>query len=309
MKNLYPLIALLLLASCQFAPQLGKKDISPKELFSSSGSSALEFSIHSSSQNEIMMCQSGNLVFELKNSGISDANGILSVILDKEILSESENSKSRAFNIKAKSAFNPTGGSEFFELKLKSLGLPEQLEFYNTPVILQACYPYKTVANVQVCIDPDVKNLNPSKPCRSSSVSLSGGQGAPVALTRIEPLMITEEAGVKPVFVIYAQNIGSGNLISSQDPTLACISGANKKLLAGTVNLSASLPGNPLSCSPKPLVFEGGKETRFVCSADKAIEANFGTFSSVLTVTLDYGYINTVMFPVSITRLSGMKSC
>ena len=44
-----------------------------------------------------------------------------------------------------------------------------------------------------MCIDPDVVGLKVrQKICAVKDISLSGGQGAPIAITKIEPVMVPE---------------------------------------------------------------------------------------------------------------------
>ena len=173
------------------------------------------------------MCQEGVIVANVRNRGTFDIQGgIQSFILEDQILSAVDK-KVRPLTLDGRSKFNPEGGISQISFRVKNSGLPQQLESYSTPIVYQACYPYETYASATVCIDPDVRNLNPSKVCRSQSVSV-GGTGAPVVVSRVEPVMVPEGSVVVPSFILYVQNQGSGKVVSSELVQGACASGSER---------------------------------------------------------------------------------
>lgn len=91
----------------------------------------------------------------------------------------------------------PGGGMEVYEFPSYIYYLPESLEQFRQPIMVTACYTYVTRATAMVCIDPK-PNSNSKKACIARDVSLSGGQGAPVAVTRVEQ----QSSSGKVVFTI-----------------------------------------------------------------------------------------------------------
>jgi hypothetical protein len=246
---------------------------------------------------------------DVKNSGSSDIiDGVYSFITeDQYLLPLSE--RSMKFSLEGKSQFNPKGGFDQVHFRVKNTGILPQFESYQSDLIFRACYKYSTFASAQVCIDPDVANLNSRKTCRSAPVLLSGGQGAPVTVTRIEPYMVPEGNQVRPVFAVYIQNLGAGTVITTQGAELACAGGGGP-LLANNATVRASIQDKVLKCEPNPVRVEFGRESRFICERDDLLFGeSSGTFSTILSIQLDYGYVDNAVLPITIARLPGQKPC
>jgi len=111
--------------------------------------------------------------------------------------------------LEGKSEFNPLGGIAYKDFSTKIGALPEGMDSFKTNFLVTACYTYETLAVSSVCIDPiPYSSVAREKACRVSDVSLSGGQGAPVAVTKIEE----EAAKGKVRFKIYFENKGNGKI-------------------------------------------------------------------------------------------------
>ncbi|MGV8151054.1 MAG: hypothetical protein ACP5NV_04965 [Candidatus Woesearchaeota archaeon] len=79
----------------------------------------------------------------------------------------------------------PGGDMEVYEFPAYIYYLPESLEQFRQPIMVTSCYSYVTRASTMICVDPN-PNSNAKKACIAKSVGVSGGQGAPVAITRVE---------------------------------------------------------------------------------------------------------------------------
>jgi hypothetical protein len=101
--------------------------------------------------------------------------------------------------------YYPGGESEILYFPGYVYELPEGVEGYNPTFLVKACYDYVTRASPVVCIDPFPQS-NAEKVCRPHTVSLSGGQGAPVAITRVEQA----SSPSKIVFTIHVEHRGDG---------------------------------------------------------------------------------------------------
>lgn len=291
-----PLLLLMLAAAC--APQ-GIQ--APPDI--AIGTSAVEPSFVNP-PSSILMCQQANILARLSNKGTSDiSRGVYTFIVEDQILYAPK--KSDTFTLEGKSKFNPQGGIQQLQLSVKNTGLPPQLESYSTPIILQTCYPYETFSTTNVCIDPDIQNMNPNKVCRPSTVSV-GGQGAPVAVTRVEPIMEPIQDSVIPSFIISIANLGNGKVISSSDAQAAC---TTKQPLQGTVQVTADLQAEPLICTPETINLEAGREAKVKCTAQGYSGKELGTYQTLLSVTLNYGYVTNTIMPLNINKIPGQEEC
>ncbi len=301
------LILLLLLSACQFGG-IARPKVQP-DIPVFVGTTALEASFNPASMSSILMCQQADVYVDIKNTGASDiTDGLLAFIAeDQYLLPLSE--RVRKFSLAGKSQFNPKGEFDQVNFRVKNTGILQQFESYQSDLIFRACYKYSTFASAQVCVDPDVANLNKRKICRSQPVVLSGGQGAPVSVTRVEALMVPEGNQVHPVFAIYVQQAGAGSVVRPEGVEAACTGGGGPQLLNYAVP-RAAIQNKELKCEPKEVRIEAGRESRFICErADMLYGPASGTFSTVLSVQLDYGYVSSAVLPMTITRLPGQEAC
>jgi hypothetical protein len=308
---------LLLLVSCQLTQPRAKIDIPPSVRV---GTSALEIAFNPASTNSLFMCNPGELFVELRNTGAWNIEDGFYTWIDDPFL-KLLSARQSNFSIVGKSQYNPVGGfTASTRLKFESLDLPQQLESYSSSLIFQACYPYRTWASVPVCVDPDVRGFSKNKPCKAEPVVLTGGQGAPVAITRVETVMVpTPDGKVRPSFAVFVQNLGYGSVVRESDVELACRSGKEmgREKLLPFADVYVELQEQPLKCMPvekgteKSITrIEAGVETTFVCSdPDMIYDMSAGTFSTVLTIELRYGYVNVAMFPVKVSQLPQQQPC
>jgi len=295
-------LILLLLAACQFASQTKIPQL--PEI--NTGTSAVEVSVPS--LPDIFMCQESDIVVGLKNAGASDAQGSYNFIFEENIMKPLSAKNGKFPLLKGRSLINPVGEYNQVVLKVASSPLEGAAQSRQTPVIFQACYDYETLASVPVCIDPDVRNINKNKICNAHLVSLSGGQGAPVAVTSVEPIMTPTGDQVQPGFIIKLRNLGVGTVFGNKVlAEAACSGGAGE--FTGIVDLEAELQGVKLVCKPGFFTLDPNADTEIGCTSELPYGLAQGTFSSVLSIKLDYGYINTVNMPVTIKRLPGRIDC
>ena len=175
-----------------------------------------------------------------------------------------------------------------------------------------------------VCIDPDQENIRPGKKiCKVQDVSFSNGQGAPIAITQIQPQIIPVEdkengiKGIKPQFLIFMENKGKGNPVNNVGYIGACYkfdynkdSGSSKGLWnVATIKAykagKEDDPENQLECTPSLKTPEGDDKTTgllkfrdgkdFVrCTFRKALPKNSDAFQSSLKIVIDYGYVQSI---------------
>ncbi len=311
-------VLLLLLISCQvMQPRAKVPELPPSVRV---GTSSLEIAFNPASTSSLFMCGPGEVFVELRNTGAWNIeNGFYTWIVEDQFF-KPLSVKQNNFSIIGKSQYNQIGGfSASTRMKFESLDLPKQLESYSSALIFQACYPYRTWASVPVCVDPDVRGFSKNKPCKAENVVLAGGQGAPVAITKVETSMVpTPDGRVRPSFAVFVKNMGYGQVVRENDVELACGSGKemNRDKLLPFADVYVELQERALSCVPvdkatgKSVARIEAEETKFVCtSPDMVYDMSAGTFSTVLTVELKYGYVNTAVFPVTASKLPGQDAC
>lgn len=133
-------------------------------------------------------------VIELRNRGATIIeNGYLYLsgydrnIIQQAILSPSGASYPLQFDIDPVTNFNPEGGFETVEFEHTIINWPPGTDSYRPVFRASACYKYETLANPLVCIDPHpFSSLIEDKPCRVRNKYDFNGQGAPIAITRVE---------------------------------------------------------------------------------------------------------------------------
>lgn len=220
-----------------------------------------------------------------------------------------EKSNTAELRIRGKSLSSPKGDFVDLYSSLKSRELLSLSSTHASTLFATLCYPYQTKLSASACIDPDIYNLGPdTKACETKDLSFSGGQGAPVTVTKIEIQMIpTDDGKIKPTFLIYVEDKGSGQVIKRDKYKEACASRLNDKKDSedyslskyfNVINISASMStdGNKLVCkqgSRQDTLLLDGKKGIVTCEA-KAISKDALAYLAPITITLDYGYTNTI---------------
>ena len=159
---------------------------------------------------------------------------------------------------------------------------------------LTACYPYVTNANAPVCIDPDPTS-NDDDACTAKDISLSGGQGGPVAITHIDEGSSRDTIR----FTITVENVGSGTIISKSKIGTCTNLRLND---IDVVSISADpISGRGVTCKPNPIRLNNGQGVAY-CSAPLG---NLGpnAFTGFLIVNLDYGYKESISKSISVRRI------
>src|SRR3989338_6861784 len=91
-------------------------------------------------------------------------------------------------DLEGRSQNNPPGGIAIMSYRdTDGVHVPFDADYYEPNLIVHSCYKYKTVADPIVCIDADpYEVVQEKKVCQIGNVGVSGGQGAPIAVTRVE---------------------------------------------------------------------------------------------------------------------------
>ncbi len=248
-----------------------------------------------------------NMLVTLSNLGASDVDdGVFSVSYEPQYVYLSRQQNTGRFEVRGKSEFNPQGAERQVNLFFTSKPLGPQLQGYTTTIAFNACYPYTTTSPLIVCVDTDMTGKKTDKVCTSKPQSFPGGQGAPVAVTMVEPRFVQSDipGRVIPEFTISMKNVGKGEVITQQYYPEAC---SGKPLGAegwGVVGVAATLSDYPMKCSPETIKLKMQGDTKIVCRLEEGIDNRLGTYTAPLYVIIDYGYMTSITTQVKIARIN-----
>jgi len=198
----------------------------------------------------------------------------------------------------------PGGGTEVYDFPTYIYYLPESLEQFPQTIMATACFDYATRSTTMMCIDPK-PNSNTVKACVPRSVSPSGGQGGPVAITRVDQ----QSSSAKTVFTIYIHHYKQSSLDELYDlnslykcnPSSASLVKATDK---NVVYLGyAELSGRPLICASDGRIrLDDSGNGQISCSA---IFDGLTTdaYTAPLEVELWYGYSKSIYKTLQIKRV------
>lgn len=174
---------------------------------------------------------------------------------------------------------------------------------YPVTLIASACYGYETRAFANVCIDP-----NPYAPrvrqrvCVPQNVGLGGGQGAPIAVNRVEVLA---SPGITR-FKIHVQNVGGGEVFRQGTQYLAKCSPYSEGIAYDEIDYveltDVIVSGVSLKHSCKPLDRGHIRLNKGVGMAfcEFALPRGAAAYMTPVTIVLRYGYRNTIMHQMEI---------
>ncbi|MBI3036323.1 hypothetical protein HYY73_01000 [Candidatus Woesearchaeota archaeon] len=193
---------------------------------------------------------------------------------------------------------NPAG--YFDSIKVKATAKNLGGKGAETNLLATVCYPYKTKLTANVCIDttlgtPSFQKVR--KPCDAEKPLVFKSQGAPVAITRIEPRQASGEGYVVPKFKIFITNVGKGRIVDKRGIATACTddqSNAVKEKSIVSVD-NAGLKGENLKCTEAEKTITGTSADDYIFCEYNGIDLSkdLGVFATPLSIGLSYGYKST----------------
>ena len=239
-----------------------------------------------------------DVVLELRNKGAypepgkgSDINGLGpsfgKIILsgyDSKIINLQVKDQARedlsSFALEGKSAINPNGGQDIIvftgDIKYNQLNV----NIYEPILQATACYYYETETGPSICIDPQPFSTE-NKVCQVQDLVFASGQGAPIAITRIDQ----ETFATKTQFRITIKNAGNGEV--AEPDSSRCSTQTLGRDQIDKVRLDfARVSTTPLDCGPFiDNSVKGASGTVRLISGEGSIicELPSGLYSSTLT--------------------------
>ena len=236
---------------------------------------------------------------EMRNKGTENIEygylTLLNFYPDEMVLKDE--SKTKSFSIEGKQLYNSEGGYELLTYTIENKGLPilgkKESNFLFKAV---ACYKYRMVAGINVCIKPKKFGFSFGEDaCEIEDIETSQGQGGPLAVTKIEQNIIpqtddkTQRITYTGVYKILIENKGEGYLSNPVEYARPCTESYKKENDLKAENIMVELSGNLLTCTPIAKV-KGSNSFFTVCNADLGELQD--AYDTPLTVTIDYGYIS-----------------
>jgi len=212
--------------------------------------------------------------------------------------------------LEGRSSDNPAGGMEVLQFPATILQLPSSLDEFPQPITVTSCFDYTTHATAMVCIDPQPYS-SVVKTCRATNtVSLGGGQGAPIAVTSIEQ----KPAKGRTTFVIniHHNRKNAGDILYDYFSLYKCDPAADQIVKAtdlnvvyvGYVYLSNEIDIT-MNCLPNQMIrLDSSGNGQITCSIDYPPGmAPTGAYMAPLEVELWYGYSKSISRNVIIKRI------
>lgn len=296
MKKIIFVFLVLLLAGCARQRTSYETDFHK-------GTSGIELSfLQNMPPTEVFNGSTFQLGIELKNNGAFDVtNGILFISsYDRDYSELSSNIEE--IDLLGKSQYTPAGERDIKTFTVKNKGTPTHEDFI-TMFVATACYLYDTYASPIVCVNPDIYQTT-SPVCNPETVTLSGGQGAPVAVTKVEQGIIPKEEKVELTFKIYIKNVGKGYVRSESNYRKDCSPSLIDFLVEkeiDRIHVEAELSGKYLKCL-SAIVDLSKEETYTVCNIE--LPKSQKAYTTPLKITLSYGYVDVVVKDMRIKKVS-----
>ncbi len=186
---------------------------------------------------------------------------------------------------------------------------------YEANFVANACYDYKTVFSGDVCINPFFSDptRKSTPPCKvKAAISGSGGQGAPVSVSKIEQQMITPKGANKIQFKVYVSNAANGKIMASSAYDKLCTRDASKILKDDDINvvtvsaklgekdISCFLPGEEKAQSAVDLKLGDSDDNYVLCKYD--LQELDDVYTTTLKIVLEYGYVSHAEKSVTVKR-------
>jgi len=194
---------------------------------------------------------------------------------------------------------------------------PESIiDTYIPALLVTGCYSYRTVAAATVCIDTGFgKSDVGSKACSPANIKISQGQGAPVAVVKVDPEVFLGSGNQYQMqFRIYFKNVGPGMLFQADrdgaenENLEACPAidydyqnkvKVDRIVLGSVVNPELSIP---LICQPgiSDQITLYDNQGLIICQTNGDLGQD--TYQTTLFVELSYGYTQSIKKQITVVN-------
>lgn len=315
-RTLIVILALLFIAGCSY-PFTTQRI--PQSVDVRTGTQALSVSfVESAPPSQVKQSTQFPIYLDVRNVGAADIDrGFFRVLGNDPALLMIEPTYG-SFSLKGRSSTNPIGDRTMVQLTGRSAGLAQQQQRVPAFFETEFCYPYKSVATVQVCIDTDYKGEKQEQKLCTPTTHSPGGVGGPVGITKITthkalPRSPDKTDTVIPKFTISLRNLARGKVIASGQAAEYC-SRWQPDIKTNQVNAEIRLSDIQLRCTQGTKEFTEQKENQgtvelktqtsieLECELVDGIPVRAGTYLAPLQAILTYDYVEKVPNTLTITR-------
>ena len=322
-------IIVLLLVFCfgcnKFSSGIGQTDkpLSPWDMDFHKGTKGLTMKlVENQPPSEVWENSVFQIAVELRNEGAANIKESLLYISDFKYVSV--NKIRSVGDLTGKSATDPVGRLKIESFEVNALEVKDDDKADS--FVVTACYKYETKAGIEICINPNVMDIAKLKEgdCNPSSVSASGGQGAPVAVTKVEEDFIPINDGgilkTKVLFKIHIANLGSGKLVKTDAFGKECIDGSSldaekesnvvhvKDVSFSKYSLVSADKNYKIDCTgfknDTQSDLKIGVKGDAILSCSTVLDGN-NAFTTPLLVELEYGYTDYITKSITIKNIPG----
>jgi len=298
------LILLILVSGCRLITPRRPEPSEPEKIEYRVGTKALEMSfLKNFPPDQIKAGREFQVLVEIKNQGAYDIDNLilsLTGLLEQttKIIEEPEPIET----LPGKSINFPEGSKEIISFKIRNeKRLP--VDRHTELIKIDACYPYKTIASADICINPTNQMVIPQTPktCpQNQQIGLTGGQGAPIAVTRIEQTTtptVIEQGIYELELKFHISNLGTGTVFQEE----GCKKGGILEI--EDISFHNYKLGSEIDCG-----FELGNQTLALEQRDNVLTCTaniysaMGTFTTPSTITLNYWYKDGIEKTIEILK-------
>ncbi len=305
-KTIFLLMLLIMAAGCQ---QFGKdtKGKLPDSSAAYTGSDGLVMKFLDNAPPSVVPANSYfPLGLYLQNKGAVDiANGKIVIRHPEDMIWLSRSSF--AVNIEGKETIM-TGGRQvnIVDGQTKNPG-KIGTEKPKARISATSCYDYATKLSTGLCVNPDpygLKKLAGKKAACETKTLAFNSQGAPVVITKIEPVTTVRGEAIDMTLRVYLANRNSGIVYRKGSDFCGSKEGG-----ANSIFVRASLLGRDTACSPAELVLSDRSDENYVICSFADIQTE-GAFVTQLSVVAEYGYSTTITKDFAIESIAaGRETC
>jgi len=204
--------------------------------------------------------------------------------------------------LEGKSSFNREGGSTIRSFESGPIILPSNSDGYDPNFAVSWLYNYQTVASTDICIDPNPYQLSGvQKPCKAQDVSLGGGQGAPVGVTKIE----VKPGSSATRFIIHIRNLGTGSIVNNDvfSPIDISLTNINK-----IEDYEVIVGSDYVYCQPSKLqFFDQSSEAVLQCTYEHPYGIE-NAYETVIQVRLSYRYYDSISKQLDLIKVEDYEN-
>ncbi len=216
------------------------------------------------------------------------------------------------FDLEGRSLRNSEGGYKQISFSAENLQLPEDQKQHTFWFVAKACYPYKTFASETVCINPDATDPFSDSVCEVEDYKVTGGQGAPLAVTKIEHVATESTAGTfQNHFLVHIENQGKGKVVSPDKYAVECGQGFVPPEDFENIGVTVEISGTDISdnCNRPMIDEENGDLLVMFCYYEMV--SDIGAYTTPMLITLDYGYVSAELIKKIVVEqgFGGQSAC